>query len=72
MKEKKSKPDYFRECYETMEEAIDQQTKPFNKLSTDVTMAVAERDMALSTLKRMKGSLITFQRLIDKYTKEEK
>lgn len=73
MKEKKiSKSEYFKECYETMEESIDQQNILFNKLSDEATMKVAERDMALATLKRMKGSLITFQRLIDKYKEEEK
>ena len=66
----KSKSDYFRECYSVMEDAIDLQSSLFNKLSDDAVKAVADRDIALSTLKRMKGSMITFQRLIDKYAEE--
>jgi len=49
-----------------MEDSIDQQQSIFNRLCEDVELKKAERDISFGILKRMKGSLITFQALINK------
>lgn len=63
---KNNKVDYYKQCYETMELAIEQQQILFNKQSELVDKAKEDRDNSLEVLKKMKGSLIVFQRLIDK------
>ncbi len=65
-KEAINKVEYFKECYDTMEDSIDQQQSIFNRLCEDVELKKAERDISFGILKRMKGSLITFQALINK------
>lgn len=63
---KNDKVNYYKQCYETMELAIEQQQILFNKQSELVDKAKEDRDYCLEVLKKMKGSLIVFQRLIDK------
>lgn len=63
---KNDKVNYYKQCYETMELAIEQQQILFNKQSELVDKAKEDRDYSLNVLKKMKGSLIVFQKLIDK------